>query len=73
MKTLKQLEHEKLYDLGTSTKTLTPEDYSPVNAVCSNCGGQLYINNTLVLTSYPPQFQYYCKDCGNIEVSFLHL
>lgn len=72
-KTLRELEKEKLYESGTNTKTLTADDYSPVNAVCSKCGGQLYINNTLVLTTYPPKYQYYCKDCGNVEASFLHL
>lgn len=73
MKTLKQIEAEKLYECGNTTKNTTLETYSPVDAVCSKCGGQLYINNTLVLTSYPPMFQYCCKDCGNIELSSLHL
>ncbi len=69
MKTLKEIEAE-------STDNGFFESYNwyrPVNAKCSKCGGQLYINDSVVLTSYPPQYQYYCKDCGNVENSRIRL
>lgn len=65
MKTLQEIEYETNFPMY--------QDYVPVNAACSNCGGQLYRNTSIVLTSYPPQHQYWCPQCGNIETSWLHL
>lgn len=67
MKTLKELEQE------SSSIFEGYEEYKPVNAKCEVCGGQLYINNSIILTSYPPMFQYKCSKCGHIELSTLRL
>lgn len=34
---------------------------------CSKCGGTLFWEKGLVLTSYPPQKPYECVKCGNTE------
>lgn len=47
--------------------------YKPVQASCSKCGGQLYMNDSIVLASYPPQYQYVCQSCGNVETSHIRL
>lgn len=42
-------------------------DYSLVEGECPYCSAHLvYRNNTIVLTSYPAQFQYTCKRCGKV-------
>lgn len=66
MKTLKEIEAER------GDKDFF-ESYRPVNAKCSKCGAQLYINDGVVLTSYPPKYQYYCKACDNVETSRIRL
>ena len=69
MKTLREIEAERInQDFFESYNC-----YRPVNAKCSKCGAQLYINDSVVLTSYPPQYQYYCKACGNVETSAIRL
>lgn len=45
----------------------------PVNAACEKCGGQLFIDTRIVLSSYPPKNMYICKACGNVETSYLVL
>lgn len=30
---------------------------------CPRCGNRIYLDNSVVLTSYPPQYRYWCK-CG---------
>lgn len=68
-KTLKELEEE----WSAETAQYGYEIYRPTNAKCSKCGHQLYINDSVTLTCYPPMYQYICKDCGNVENSFVHL
>ena len=36
---------------------------------CPECGAELYKDN-ITLTSYPPQYCYYCNDCGFRTTSF---
>lgn len=67
MKTLRELEQESL-DIEVGY-----EHYSSVNAKCEVCGGQLYINNSVVIATYPPYYQYMCPICGHVETSRLHL
>lgn len=69
MKTLKEIEAERNDQDFFEYYTW----YRPVNAKCSKCGEQLYIDDSVVLTSYPPQYQYYCKACGNVETSRIRL
>ena len=45
-------------------------DYTQVDVACPKCGKAIYINNTLVLTSNPPQRQYRCFECGWTGSSF---
>lgn len=66
MKTLKEL--EEIYSPVTFQ-----EQWVKVNAKCSKCGGQLWKNNWLVLTSCPEKYSYKCEDCGNVETSILDL
>ena len=40
------------------------ERYTPVDVKCPECGKHLYKRTDIVLTSYPPQYQYECKECG---------
>lgn len=69
MKTLKEIEAErKNQDFFEYYNW-----YRPVNARCSKCGAQLYIDDSVVLTTYPPKYQYYCKACGNSETSSIRL
>ena len=69
MKTLKEIELERFNADHFDGYTW----YKPVDAACSKCGSQLYINDMVVLTSYPPQYQYICKECGNVETSTIRL
>ena len=40
-----------------------------INLYCDICGNRMERDN-IVLTSYPPQFKYHCKVCGNVETSY---
>ena len=31
---------------------------------CGSCGKMAEVDTSMVLTSYPPQYNYYCKHCG---------
>lgn len=31
---------------------------------CPRCGKKVYYNSTVVLTTYPAQYEYWCKECG---------
>ena len=69
MKTLKEIEAERKSQDWFENYNW----FRPVNAKCSKCGSQLYIDDSIVLTSYPPMYQYYCKECGNVETSHIRL
>lgn len=68
MKTLAELERE-----GNKHVKCWNSAYRPVNAKCRACGGRLWINTMVVLTSIPAQYEYICYDCGNAETSYLKL
>lgn len=38
---------------------------------CPNCGKNIYLRKDVVLTTYPPQFGYFCKSCGWVGTSFV--
>ena len=40
------------------------ERYVPVDVKCPKCGKPLYKRTDIILSSYPPQYQYGCKECG---------
>lgn len=35
-----------------------------MNCYCKKCGKLANVDDTVVLTSYPPQFNYSCPHCG---------
>lgn len=37
---------------------------------CPKCGAKVYFNSSIVLTTYPPQYSYWC-DCGWHGTSFM--
>ena len=58
---------------ATTNIQISYPGYCWVEAGCSKCAHQLMKNETLVLTSYPAQYQYFCPHCGNVETSILNL
>lgn len=38
--------------------------YEPVEVECPKCKNRLYKRTDIVLTSYPPQYEYLCIDRG---------
>lgn len=38
---------------------------------CPKCGGGMCENMMVVLTSYPPQYEYQCDKCGHIEYQYM--
>ena len=32
---------------------------------CKMCGEELIVDDSVVLTSYPPKFKAYCQNCGD--------
>lgn len=73
MKTLKELEqiNNEMYSPNEIIEGY--EHYKRVDAACRNCGAPLYLNENVVLASYPPMYQYKCMECGNVECSRLHI
>lgn len=37
--------------------------YTEMIAACPKCGAYLFRDNTVILTSMPPQHKYICKKC----------
>lgn len=55
---------DKLIDKPVHTPTMSEPKYR-----CPSCiEGGMCRNETIVLCSYPPQFQYECNKCGHIDV-----
>ena len=38
--------------------------YEKTTIECPQCGEPIYLVRNVVLTSYPPQYGYTCKNCG---------
>lgn len=38
---------------------------------CPNCGGGMCKNMMVVLTSYPPKYEYQCDKCGYIDYQYM--
>ena len=49
-----QKERAKLYE----------ERFIPSGVACPQCNKELLVDKTVILTSYPPQQSYHCKNCG---------
>ena len=47
-----------------------PVDTYQVNLYCDMCGGLMELPEpSVVLCTYPPQYEYHCVKCGNIAIS----
>lgn len=73
MKTLKELEqiHNTTYSPDEITEGYNR--YKKVDVACNKCGAPLYLNESVVVTTYPEMYQYKCMECGNVEYSHLHI
>lgn len=40
------------------------QHYIQTDIECPKCGDLIYKNISLILTSYPPQYQFHCEKCG---------
>ena len=47
-----------------------PPEWSEPKYICPKCGGGMCRNEMVVLTSYPPQYEYSCNKCGYVEYQF---
>ena len=45
------------------------EPRSQVNIECPECGAKLFRRNDIILTTYPPKYQYECDKCNWIGYS----
>ena len=44
-------------------RTYNPR-YKKCGIACPHCGSEIVVDSMIVLTSYPPQSNYYCDNCG---------
>lgn len=51
---------------GVFTPAYFPE-WVDTEFECPDCGGVMQKNQTVVLTSNPPQYLYKCKECGEVR------
>lgn len=47
------------------------KEWSEPKYICPECGGGMCRNETYVLASYPPQYQYQCNKCGHIDYQYV--
>ena len=52
------------YDKGKKEKA-----FDALRGICPECGGNMRIDEGIVLTSNPPQYRLKCDKCGHIEYS----
>lgn len=45
-------------------------EWSEPKYACPACGGGMCRNETVVLTSNPPKYEYQCNKCGHVEYQF---
>ena len=45
--------------------------YSEPKYICPKCGGNVRKNLSIVLTTYPPKYEYMCDSCGYSENLFV--
>lgn len=46
-----------------TNRTFIDDGQVETTLICPRCGKRVYLDNSTVLTSYPPQYRYWCK-CG---------
>lgn len=47
------------------------ESEKETDVECPRCGSRIFLRTDIVLASYPPQYSYFCKDCGWVGNSFI--
>ena len=45
-------------------------DRTKMDIKCPECGEYIYRDDTVVFTSCPPQYRYFCASCGWWETSY---
>lgn len=45
-------------------------EWSEPKYICPKCGGGMCKHENIILTSNPPQYEYQCNKCGNVEYQF---
>ena len=48
----------------------SPREWSEPKYICPKCGGGMCKHESIVYASNPPQYEYKCNKCGNIEYQF---
>lgn len=51
---------------------LRPFEQEKVYIKCPHCGGLAEVDTSMVLTSYPPQYNFYCGECKHHGYVFCH-
>lgn len=61
-------------DVARCYSTTELANWEPSTCNCPNCGGNnTMINTMIVLTSYPEQYQFKCRDCGHRWTEHKHI
>lgn len=62
----------RVSDFCTSTTSCwSDEKHATVlNKKCPKCGGDLEVDTTMVLTTYPPKYSCKCRECGDVTYYF---
>lgn len=42
----------------------------PIGVKCPNCDSELYRDHSIVYTTYPPKYRYFCANCGWERIDF---
>lgn len=58
------------YKVQSNRVTIDSSQWKKVDVKCPKCGEPIYKNITIVLASYPPQYQYKCFACGWTDTAY---
>ena len=57
------------FENNIDLEKIFPNPLEKTDIQCPKCGQYIYRRNDIVLTSYPPQYQYECE-CGWVGYAF---
>lgn len=57
---------------SVSDCVLRPFEHEKTYIKCPHCGKAALVDMSMVLTSYPPQYNYYCEHCDRHGFIFCH-